>query len=416
MAENSYVFYYYQDGGKKKVELRLVNVSTGEVTTTWTVSTIGHDDITLSNFEVRGAAYDTSSNILYTLVKYYESGSGGIDIIHYRLAKTTGFAPATTNIVLDSTGYVDMNTGGYSNIVLYNLTIIPSTNTLLSGSTNGAIIQLNSDGSIGPVIESDQNNDQGTFVAISSTLLYGVYNSVNNDYIHNYTDNLTNSIANLTFPITSVAYNFLDSKIYYYNANTQLSFTNGTVANTETVGDTLNTQDNSKTYLNPILFFGPTACIHSSSKVLLSDGSYKLITNVTSGDQVYSPDCKTAVVKEVVPCWLKVPNNPFHKCVVFEKDSLAPNVPSELFIIDPGHPMSFATNYDNNGLMSAKEYVNGKTIYMSDYNDVKEMFPEDMKHNRYDIVLNRGDTYVANNVIVKSRTSFKTAGYDLEVD
>jgi hypothetical protein len=39
-----------------------------------------------------------------------------------------------------------------------------------------------------------------------------------------------------------------------------------------------------------------------------------------------------------------------------------------------------------------------------------------MKHNRYDLVLNRGDTYVANNVIVKSRTSFKTAGYDLEVD
>ena len=32
--------------------------------------------------------------------------------------------------------------------------------------------------------------------------------------------------------------------------------------------------------------------------------------------------------------------------------------------------------------------------------------------NRYDNVLN----YVANNVIVKSRTSFKTAGYDLEVD
>jgi hypothetical protein len=413
MAENSYVFYYYNDQqGQRIVELRLVNVSTGGVTTTWTVSTTGHSDITQYVFEVRGAAYNATNGTLYTLIKYTDTSG----VIHYRLAKTLNFSPVDTNqIVLDSSNYIDMNIGAYSPTIFCNLTITPVSNVLICGATNGSIFELNLNGSINTLEYAYANNNQGTVVASSAILLIGIYNDGSNDIYRNYSENTNYSILNSDDFITSVAYNILDYKYYYYNILTQLSVTNGTIENTSTVGATLINQEN-KNYNNPILFFGPIACIHSSSKVLLSDGSYKLITNVTSGDQVYSPDCKTAIVKEVVPCWLKVPNNPFHKCVVFEKDSLAPNVPSELFIIDPGHPMSFATNYDNHGLRSAKEYVNGKTIYMSDYNDVKEMFPEDMKHNRYDLVLNRGDTYVANNVIVKSRTSFKTAGYDLEVD
>jgi len=432
MAENSYVFYYYPDkDGQRIVELRLVNVSTGNVTTLWTVSTTGTSFTQSTIFEVRGAAYDATDGTLYTLIKYTETGG----IIHYRLAETLNFSPATTNeILLDSNGYGDMNLGPYFDKTFCNLTIVTRTTadgqygeyigSLLCGDINGYVYQINPDGSIFQTFVINQNNDEGTVVALDIFTLYGVYNNGTYDYINTYYGTQINTIIRSSiYPTTSVAYNILDDKIYYYNINTQLSvttqipdtFNDQTIVTASTVGDTLNFQD-TKNYDNPILFFGPIACIHSSSKVLLSDGSYKLITNVTSGDQVYSPDCKTAIVKEVVPCWLKVPNNPFHKCVVFEKDSLAPNVPSELFIIDPGHPMSFATNYDNHGLRSAKEYVNGKTIYMSDYNDVKEMFPDDMKHNRYDLVLNRGDTYVANNVIVKSRTSFKTAGYDLDVD
>jgi hypothetical protein len=430
MAENSYVFYYYADvQGQRKVELRLVNVSTGNVTRSWTVSTTGTSFTNPTTFEVRGAAYDATYGTLYTLVKYTETSG----TIHYRLAETLNFLSVDTNqIVLDSSNYVDMNTGAYSGTIFCNLTIPPYTTTkLLCGTANGIVYELvNSNGSVLKQYFSynfpNNTNMAGTVAAVAIEVLYGIYNDLDgfssqySDIIHTYKTPQYSTLTNtgINSQITSVAYNFLDNYIYYYNTNTQLSTINTTPlspGSSFSVGETLNAQEN-KTYLNPILFFGPIACIHSSSKVLLSDGSYKLITNVTSGDQVYSPDCKTAIVKEVVPCWLKVPNNPFHKCVVFEKDSLAPNVPSELFIIDPGHPMSFATNYDNHGLRSAKEYVNGKTIYMSDYNDVKEMFPEDMKHNRYDLVLNRGDTYVANNVIVKSRTSFKTAGYDLEVD
>ena len=305
-------------------------------------------------------------------------------------------------------------------VIIYGLTSVFNELYGISGTnTDTAVFTVykitNTSGTIS--IEQYFQSDGTTFSPLSlsysgSKQLISIYNNNNIDYIKfiNIQGESENSIGNVHYyAVISLANDPLDYTKYYYDDQKELRWlgVSGLQSNTTTIASG---------YSYPVLFFDSAACIHSSSKVLLSDGSYKLITNVTSGDQVYSPDCKTAVVKEVVPCWLKVPNNPFHKCVVFEKDSLAPNVPSELFIIDPGHPMSFATNYDNNGLMSAKEYVNGKTIYTSDYNDIKERFPEDMKHNRYDLVLNRGDTYVANNVIVKSRTSFKTAGYDLEVD
>jgi len=127
---------------------------------------------------------------------------------------------------------------------------------------------------------------------------------------------------------------------------------------------------------------------------------------------LFSPDCKTTTVKELVPCWLNIPNNPYHKCIIFEKDSLAPNMPNERFIIDPIHPMSMIDDYENNGLILAQDFVNGKTIYETDYKEVQEMFPKNMIHNRYDLVLTKGDTYIANNVVVKSRTSLKNTGYN----
>jgi len=418
MAEYGYVFYYFtHENGTKSVELLQINLETANISNSRTVITISNLDGYL--FEVRGAAYNASNQTLYTLIKY----TGGFNSTdYYRLAKTINFSPTeTTSITLDSSDYLDMNSDDFSSEKLRNLTIDADGN-LYCASITGNIYPINiSNGALSSNIFGSIYNVTGTVAWDIDDKFYGVYNISSKIYFNNYVlnSNTNTLITHSSSPVTSVANNYSDGFFYYYNELTELWRTDGTSAYTTNITPnnlyTLNGQTG-KTIFNPVLFLLHAACIHSSSKVLLSDGSYKLITNVTSGDQVYSPDCKTAIVKEVVPCWLKVPNNPFHKCVVFEKDSLAPNVPSELFIIDPGHPMSFATNYDNHGLRSAKEYVNGKTIYMSDYNDVKEMFPEDMKHNRYDLVLNRGDTYVANNVIVKSRTSFKTAGYDLEVD
>jgi hypothetical protein len=420
MADNSYVFYSYLNQDAQRVNmLQLVNLVTADISNPRTVEIDLGPSPPFTIFEcgVVGAAYDALQEILYTLVYCYDSDN----IIHYRLAQTINFTPiSNSSIILNSSYYTtDMNSGTYSSEEFRNLTIDNDGN-LYCASMTGKVYSLNNNGTINNKLHNMFLNNAGT-IAINDGIFYAVSNVGGKDFF-NRTDILfvTEIINDSSSPVSSVANNQSNNIYYYYNVLNELWSTEGTLNTTFRVdnsdgSNTLDAQTLKQVYY-PILFFGPTACIHSSSKVLLSDGSYKLITNVTSGDQVYSPDCKTAIVKEVVPCWLKVPNNPFHKCVVFEKDSLAPNVPSELFIIDPGHPMSFATNYDNNGLMSAKEYVNGKTIYTSDYNDIKERFPEDMKHNRYDLVLNRGDTYVANNVIVKSRTSFKTAGYDLEVD
>jgi len=295
MAENSYVFYYYADvQGQRKVELRLVNVSTGNVTRSWTVSTTGTSFTNPTTFEVRGAAYDATYGTLYTLVKYTETSG----TIHYRLAETLNFLSVDTNqIVLDSSNYVDMNTGAYSGTIFCNLTIPPYTTTkLLCGTANGIVYELvNSNGSVLKQYFSynfpNNTNMAGTVAAVAIEVLYGIYNDLDgfssqySDIIHTYKTPQYSTLTNtgINSQITSVAYNFLDNYIYYYNTNTQLSTINTTPlspGSSFSVGETLNAQEN-KTYLNPILFFGPIACIHSSSKVLLSDGSYKLITNVT---------------------------------------------------------------------------------------------------------------------------------------
>ena len=156
-----------------------------------------------------------------------------------------------------------------------------------------------------------------------------------------------------------------------------------------------------------------TACIHGSSKVMLSDGTLKQIASITVGDKVITSDFRISRVKELVSCWTNVPGEPSQRCIVFEKNSLDNNIPSELFVIDPGHPMSFITRKDkSNKVVPAKEYVNNKTIYYADYDTVKKMLPA--PHRRYDLVLENDDAYFANNIIVKARTSFKNQGYNID--
>jgi hypothetical protein len=167
-------------------------------------------------------------------------------------------------------------------------------------------------------------------------------------------------------------------------------------------------------FSNQAVYIGTfIACIHGSSKVLLSDGTLKQIASITSGDKVMTSDWRVSRVKELVSCWINVPGEPAHRCVVFEKNSLGNNIPSELFVIDPGHPMSFITRKDKSKkVVPSKEYVNNKTIYYSNYDTIKNMLPD--PHRRYDLVLENDDTYFANNIIVKARTSFKSQGYNID--
>jgi len=330
---------------------------------------------------------------------------------------------------------IDTTTDGTNNIAIYGLAGISDGNNYVLYGINGTntasnpftVYSINVSPPSGTYNLSFASNVLSppfspiTLVHVSSSpTLYSYYNDGSSDYFR-VTDKPGDIPLNngLTVPIISVAIDLLNiSDVYYYNENSRLVRISQNVdrSYSTTQLNVLTYNNGANTYTYPVLFFGPTACIHNSSKILMANGSYKLVTDVTSGDELFSPDCKTTTVKEVVPCWLNVPNNPYHKCIVFEKDSLAPNMPNERFIIDPTHPMSTLKDYENNGLVVAKDFVNGKTIYKTDYKEVQEMFPENMKHNRYDIVLTKGDTYVANNVVVKSRVSINNAGYDLSIE
>ena len=391
------------------ITMYTVNLVTASISNPISVIWQPVSGVAYTSLEVVGATYNQTTGVLYTLIHYVHSA-----LDYYILAETKDFNPNNSSITLDSRNYTDITS---IPTPLGNL-VLGSDDELYSANSMGNLYKLTGIGA------PAQNLDAIT-IANSSTVghdgsqFFSVYNvgAPNFHDVLRYFTGANNNVEHVLendngFNITSVAYNPINQLIYYYTgANKYLRSINKTTY----IGKNINTSSELPS-TNPVLFFAPMACIHNSSKILMANGSYKLVTDVTSGDELFSPDCKTTTVKEVVPCWLNVPNNPYHKCIVFEKDSLAPNMPNERFIIDPTHPMSTLKDYECNGLVVAKDFVNGKTIYKTDYKEVQEMFPENMKHNRYDIVLTKGDTYVANNVVVKSRVSFKNAGYDLSIE
>lgn len=158
--------------------------------------------------------------------------------------------------------------------------------------------------------------------------------------------------------------------------------------------------------------FIPTACIHGSSKVLLSNNTQKQVSKLTLLDNVLCPDGTTDKIKQIIPCWNNMPNSPPQYMIVFEKDSISPNMPNERFAIDPEHPMCTIEQYSkdgNNALRPARKFVNGKTIYRDriDYIHNQKKLESNM---RYDLVLENSDVYIANNLVIKARRSFKHIG------
>jgi hypothetical protein len=155
--------------------------------------------------------------------------------------------------------------------------------------------------------------------------------------------------------------------------------------------------------------FTPSACIHGSSKVHLANGTQKAISKLSLRDIVICPKGKEAKIKQIVPCWNNLPGHLSQYMIVFEKDSICENTPSERFLIDPKHLMCTINEYlkdGNKALKCAREWVNNKTIY----NDrIENIELED--NIRYDLVLENADVYIANNIVIRARQSFKYAGY-----
>lgn len=169
---------------------------------------------------------------------------------------------------------------------------------------------------------------------------------------------------------------------------------------------------NSESIVNMALFT-PTACIHGSSKILLADCTLKRISKMTQSDTIQCPDGKHAKIKQIIPCWNAMPGQPSQCMIVFERDSICHNQPNERFAIDPKHPMCTIDDYLKDGqkaLKCAIQYVNGDTIYSSSIDLIhnKGILDQDI---RYDLILEDSDVYVANNLVIKTRFSFKKTGY-----
>lgn len=179
----------------------------------------------------------------------------------------------------------------------------------------------------------------------------------------------------------------------------------------EFVGDMPTTFE--ENLISNVTLFTPSACIHGFSKVLLVDKKEKQISKLTSLDVVLCPNNKHVKIKEVIPCWNQLPNCSSQEMIVFEKDSICENTPNERFAIDPGHPMCTIDEYlkdGNKALQRAKAFINNGTIYCDNIDNIHKRGLLE-SNLRYDLVLEDSDVYIANNVVIKARRSFKHSGY-----
>lgn len=172
-----------------------------------------------------------------------------------------------------------------------------------------------------------------------------------------------------------------------------------------------------KSILVAFLLQGPIACIHGSSRLTLEDGTQIAISDACAGTAIMAADQSLVrLAVDAVPCWLKLPRKPLtHEAVVFEPDSIAPGVPSELFIVDTGHPICAPTAFQTEGknaLRTARSFLGSHAgIRLIRWEMAASILPG--PNTRYDLVLDVGNpgAYLANNVCVKARTSVARAGY-----
>jgi hypothetical protein len=161
--------------------------------------------------------------------------------------------------------------------------------------------------------------------------------------------------------------------------------------------------------------FDVTGCIHGSSNVQVDTETLLPISELKLGDRILGADGRESRVEHHVACWLGLPGaSNFHEAIIFEPGSLGSGIPTQLFAIDPGHPMCTPEEFrlnGINGLKKARDYLNSTEIRLTRWDETARIFPG--LNIRYDIVMPKDScgAYIANGVVVKSRLSIKDAGY-----
>ena len=157
-------------------------------------------------------------------------------------------------------------------------------------------------------------------------------------------------------------------------------------------------------FLSPPVGF-VLVCLHGNSVIMTPNGN-KFIKDAETGDKVITANGEYAKILNVCHCWIEFPG-PSHDAVIFEPHSLGDGLPSTRLIIDPGHPIKI-NKHDE--FRPAGEFVNDDRIYVRKWTD--EIIQNPTPSIRWDLVLEDGfDNYIANGVIVKSRTSPVDPGY-----
>lgn len=149
-------------------------------------------------------------------------------------------------------------------------------------------------------------------------------------------------------------------------------------------------------------------CVHGSSLIETINGQ-KRIDQLEAGDKVLSGKNldQYATVLSLGQCWLSF-QGVDHDSIIFEKDSLGPNQPSNKLIIDPGHPMCTQTEYLEKGYEELRpagtfweERNQNQKIHSKKWTDD---LIENETSRRYDLILEEPfNTYVANGIVVRAR-------------
>lgn len=314
--------------------------------------------------------------------------------------------PQVTYNVADNLFYYAINNdpNGYD----YTVNTIDSDGTITVTSINTSNIQ---------------NANNG--IPIFNNYMYSTYRPGNSFtvYYASMSDNTTGTISGLIFPqppgqIWSVF--DLNGVLWgttEYSASSPPSYSlyklqctqNGLPAPdqfpVEFIGDMSTTfEDN---LISNITLFTPSACIHGSATIVLANNTQKQISSLTTSDVIRCPDNKQAIIKQIIPCWNHLPNQPSQQMVVFEPNSICYNTPDSWFAIDPGHPMCTVDQYLKygiNALRPAMMFINRRTIYRDTIDNIHRILEPNI---RYDLVLEDSNVYVANNVVVKARKSFR---------
>jgi hypothetical protein len=193
----------------------------------------------------------------------------------------------------------------------------------------------------------------------------------------------------------------------------QISLSTGTID-----GNTLVVPKYNGTQINLVaMTFSPSACIHGSSNIQIANELTKPIANIRDNEIIMGADGNPTIALQNIPCWTQIPRTPeAHEAIIFEKDSLGPNLPNQRFAVDPGHPICTPQEFKisgQNALKKARDYLDptNLNIRLTKWDQIASLFSG--QNLRYDLVLPETScgAYLANGLVVKARISLKDPGY-----